>query len=50
MKLRHKLAVAFLLVLALLAVGYANKLLILQYSLGWYTDLVHPRSEPQTVP
>jgi hypothetical protein len=35
MKLRHKLAVAFLLVLALLAVGYANKLLILQYSLGW---------------
>ena len=32
------------------AVLYANRLYIFQYSLGWYTDWLHPRSPPQVVP
>lgn len=43
-----------LLALAGLALGlallYANRLTLLQYSLGWYTDLVHPRDANRPVP
>ncbi len=35
---------------AILAVAYANRLSILQYSLGWYTDLRHPREANHPVP
>jgi len=39
-----------LLVLGLGAPGWANRLLILRHSLGWYTDLVHPRAPNRPVP
>lgn len=50
MKLSRKLLIAAISLSALLAVVYANRLLFLQYSLGWYTDWAHPRSAPQDVP
>lgn len=41
----------FLIVLAALAgIVYANHLLLLQYSLGWYTDWANPRGPEQPVP
>jgi arylsulfatase A-like enzyme len=49
MRLRKSLGLALLAVLALAAVGYANRLVIFQYSLGWYTDLLHPRGPNHTV-
>jgi uncharacterized sulfatase len=43
MKLKKTLVIALALV-ALVAAGlYANRLLILQYSLGWHTDWKYPR-------
>jgi uncharacterized sulfatase len=36
--------------LLLLAVVYANRLHLLQYSLGWYTDIMHPRGPNVPVP
>lgn len=45
-----KLLPALLALLALLILVYANRLYILQYSLGWYTDIVHPRGPNQPVP
>jgi uncharacterized sulfatase len=35
---------------ALAVLAYANRLTILQYSLGWYTDVVHPRGPNRPVP
>ncbi|HMS80945.1 MAG TPA: sulfatase-like hydrolase/transferase, partial [Burkholderiaceae bacterium] len=38
---------------ALLAIGalvWANRLVLLRYSLGWYTDIVHPRAPHRPVP
>lgn len=32
------------------AFAWANRLVVLQYSLGWYTDLVHPRDAHRPVP
>jgi uncharacterized sulfatase len=49
MKLSRKLLIAAISLSALLVVLYANRLLFLQYSLGWYTDWAHPRSAPQDV-
>jgi hypothetical protein len=44
MKLKKTLVIALALV-ALVAAGlYANRLLILQYSLGWHTDWKYPAS------
>jgi arylsulfatase A-like enzyme len=40
--------VAVLAVLAALA--YSQRLTILQYTLGWYTDIVHPRAANRPVP
>lgn len=45
----RKLLIALLLLSALLGLGYANRLLLLQYSLGWYTDWKNPRSAPQDI-
>ena len=50
MKIKKKLAIS-LAVTAALAVGvYANRLKILQYSLGWYTDINFPREANRPVP
>lgn len=35
---------------ALGALVYANRIYVLQYSLGWYTDIRHPRSAYQETP
>lgn len=40
---RKKLSVTALAVAALLGLAYANRMLILQHSLGWYTDWSNPR-------
>jgi uncharacterized sulfatase len=45
----RKLLIALLLLSVLLGLGYANRLLLLQYSLGWYTDWKNPRSAPQDI-
>ena len=50
MKLKKTLAIS-LAVTAALAVGvYANRLRILQYSLGWHTDFKYPRDPNHPVP
>ena len=40
---RKTLTIIVLAIAALAALGYANRLLVLQYSLGWLTDIRHPR-------
>jgi arylsulfatase A-like enzyme len=50
MTLRRKLLIALALAGAVLALVYVNRLHILQYSLGWYTDFKHPRGPNQVVP
>ena len=50
MTLRKKLLIAVAILGALLALAYGNRLYILQYSLGWYTDFKHPRGPNQAVP
>lgn len=51
MKRSRKLLIALLLLSVVVGwLGYANRLLVLQYSLGWYTDWAHPRAAPQDVP
>ena len=50
MKLRRKLAIAGLVVLGIAALLYANRLYFFQYSLGWYTDIAHPRDANRPVP
>jgi arylsulfatase A-like enzyme len=48
---RRRTLVALFAALALLGtIVYANRLLVLQYSLGWYTDIVHPRDDNRPVP
>jgi len=47
---RRWLVGGLLLVVVLGALGWANRLLILRHSLGWYTDLVHPRAPNRPVP
>ena len=49
MRIRKSLLLAACL-LGLLAIAYANRLYVLQYSLGWYTDLLHPRGPNVPVP
>ncbi len=36
--------------LVLGALGWANRLLILRHTQGWYTDFVHPRAPNRPVP
>ena len=50
MKIQRKSFVIVGLVVVLLGLVYINRLYILQYSLGWYTDWANPRSAPQDVP
>ena len=50
MKKHHKLGVGAAVLIALGALAYANRIYVLQYSLGWYTDIRHPRSAYQETP
>lgn len=50
MKIRRTLPVVLLVLAALAALVYANRLLVLQYSLGWLTDIRHPREANHPVP
>ncbi len=50
MKLRNTLITAAVLIAGLGGLAYANRLLILQHSLGWYTDIVYPRDPNKAVP
>jgi arylsulfatase A-like enzyme len=50
MTLKKKLLIAFLVLAGASAVLYANRMLILQYSLGWHTDWKYPREPNHPVP
>lgn len=50
MTLRKRLLIAGAVFAALAALLYANRLYLMQYSLGWYTDLQHPRAPNHAVP
>lgn len=50
MKSHHKLGLGAAVLIALGALVYANRIYVLQYSLGWYTDIRHPRSAYQETP
>ena len=50
MKLRKSLLIAVLGLAAVAALVYANRLHVLMYTLGWYTDIVHPRDANRPVP
>ena len=43
MKRSQKLGLLVLGLIGLGALAYANRIYVLQYSLGWYTDIRHPR-------
>lgn len=49
MKLRRKWAVALLVVMGLAALAYQQRITLLKYSLGWYTDIRFPRDPEQPV-
>lgn len=50
MKLRRRLSFVLLVLAVLAALVYANRLLVLQYSMGWLTDIRHPREANHPVP
>ncbi len=50
MKVRNTLITVAVVIAGMGAVAYANRLLILQHSLGWYTDILHPREANREVP
>ena len=50
MKLNKTLAISLTIVAAVAAGVYANRLHILKYSLGWYTDIRFPRDANRPVP
>ncbi|MBT9459395.1 MAG: sulfatase-like hydrolase/transferase [Burkholderiaceae bacterium] len=50
MRLRKPALIAIVAMLALLALAYTQRLYLLQYSLGWYTDIVNPRDPNRPVP
>lgn len=50
MTVRKILAAALLLVLGAAALAYANRLVVMQYTLGWLTDIRHPRAANRPVP
>ena len=47
---RRILIIAALVLASAAGLAYLNRLSILQYSLGWYTDIRHPRSANRPVP
>jgi uncharacterized sulfatase len=50
MSLKKALGIALAAGLALAALAYNQRMLLLQYTLGWHTDLIHPREPNQPVP
>ena len=50
MNLRKTLLTAAVVLAGLLALAYVNRLHILKYSLGWYTDIRHPRGDYRPAP
>ena len=50
MKLKKIIVIPVLVLLVLAAAAYAKRLTILQYTLGWHTDIMHPRAPNQAVP
>ena len=50
MSLRKKLLIALGVLVLLLGTAYVNRLHILKYSLGWYTDIRNPRDPNRPVP
>ena len=50
MKLRKTLLTAAVVLAGVLALAYVNRLHILKYSLGWYTDIRHPRGDYMPAP
>ena len=47
---RHKLLASLVLLIALAGVAYVNRLYLLTYTLGWYTDIRFPRDANRPVP
>ena len=47
---RKTLGITAAVLVVLAGVAYANRLLVLQYSLGWYTDIRFPREPNRPVP
>ena len=50
MNLKRRLTIALVVLTSLIALLYVNRLHLFKYSLGWYTDLIHPRSPNVPVP
>ena len=50
MTLRKKLGITALVLLAVIALLYVNRIELLKYSLGWYTDIRYPREPNKPVP
>ena len=50
MKTHHKLGLVVAALVALGALVYGNRIYLLQYSLGWYTDLRYPRDAYKETP
>lgn len=46
---QKNLLIALLCAIVLLGLLYVNRLYVLQYSLGWYTDIMHPREATHPV-
>ncbi len=49
MRLRKPLLIVGTTLLLLAALAYANRMTLLQYSLGWYTDIKNPRGPYQSI-
>ena len=50
MKIREALITATVVLAGIAAVAYGNRLYLMEYSLGWYTDIMHPRGANRQVP
>lgn len=50
MNLRKTLGATVVVLVCIAAVAYVNRIYFLQYSLGWYTDIVNPRDANRPVP
>ena len=50
MNLRKTLVTTAAVLVGIAAVAYANRLYLMEYSLGWYTDIMHPRDANRAVP
>ncbi|MEY3124834.1 MAG: hypothetical protein RLZZ573_1354, partial [Pseudomonadota bacterium] len=50
MKLQRKWVISGVALVFIAGLIYANRLHVFKYSLGWYTDIMHPREANQPVP